>query len=172
MLKVDASKLIAQLQKLEKEITGKLEVMVRTFTYETIGTLIDHTPLGDSAKNADWYALRGKRGWESYGLQQQEGFAQGSWQALTSKSYVTVPKVERYGASSGEEARAAALSNLASYQLGNILIIGNKGPYIKKLEDGYSEQAPKGVGIVRPSLMIVQSVYSQQLKVYYDKGLI
>lgn len=171
MLKVDTKALQAQLAKLKIEVTKKLERMVRTFTYETVGQLIDNTPLGDSNVHAEWYNKRTKdRRWQSYGLQPEEGFAQGSWQVLTSSSYVTVPKVERYGPGSGDEARNAASGNLMSYKLGNLVIIGNKGPYIMDLNRGYSNQAPDG--IVKPSMTIIRTVYSQQLKQYYDKGAV
>lgn len=171
MLSVNTKSLEAQLAKLQIEVTKKLERMVKTFTYETVGQLIDNTPLGDSSINSEWYEKRLKdKSWQSYGLRPEEGFAQGSWQVLTPNSYVTVPKVERYGQTSGDEARSVASGNLMSYKLGNIVIIGNKGPYIMNLDRGYSDQAPDG--IVKPSMTIIKSVYSQQLKQYYDQGAV
>lgn len=171
MIKLETSKLIAQLELLKKQIEVKLENMVREFSYHITEQAVMNTPLGDSTTNWDWYLKRIEdKGWQSYGLLPEEGFAQGSWQVITSRGAVSLKLVENYGNNSWQAALSTAKSSLAGYKLGNQVIIGNKGPYIRNLENGYSDQAPDG--IVKPTLQMVQAVFATELKVYYDKGMI
>lgn len=172
MLKIDSSALQKQLLKLKSQVEMKLEGMVREFSYNVADQAITNTPLGDSDKNWEWYLKRIEdKKWQSYGLLPDEGFAQGSWQVVTSKSSVSLNQVDNYGKNSDQAALSSVKSNMTSYQLGNIVIIGNKGPYIMNLENNYSDQT-NGQGIMKPTLQIIQAVYSTQLKVYYDRGMV
>jgi hypothetical protein len=147
------------LEEAKKEITFKLEGMVKKFSYWVTVSATNNTPLGDSQRYANLYALRQ----ETYGLKPEEGFARGSWQVSLDGS---LDVQELYGINSNNFAVDAAIINLMNYSLGEKLIIGNTGPYIEKLEDNYSVKT-NGQGIMQPTLDMVTSVYQLDLDSYY-----
>lgn len=159
MIKCDTSKLEEQLKKFHETSVKKLEGMVRKFAYWVTVSATNYTPLGDSQRFADLYALRQER----YNLKPEEGFAKGSWQISLDG---TLNIQELYGPRSGSNAVDAAIINLMNYNLGESVIIGNTGPYIMKLENNYS---PKtfGNGIMAPTLRDITSIYSLDLDSYY-----
>ena len=58
---------------------------------------------------------------------------------------------------------------MMNYQLGQQVIIGNEGPYIKALEQNYSDQTA-GLGIMQPTLDSIMAVQRVSLQRYYDQG--
>lgn len=155
-IKADTTALEMSLMKAAGSIALKLKGMVQGFSYEFTLKAIENTPLGDSDTYADLYRLRQQR----YGLEPVEGFAQGSWQVDFDKQLTAQ---ELY---SGSAAGSAAKINLMNYNLGQTVYIGNTGPYIRALENGYSDQAPDGM--MKPTLEQVQAAYKIELKRYYD----
>lgn len=166
MVKLDCAACLSDLEKYLKETTRKLENMVRGFAYEVTLIAIDKTPLGDFNKHADLYALRSTNpNSESYGLRPEVGFAKGSWQVSMDGS---LDLQELYGNTSGSTAGKAARTHMLNYKLGDTVYIGNAGPYIAKLENGFSLQAP--VGILTPTIQEVSAVYKAKLAHYYAQG--
>jgi hypothetical protein len=159
MIKCDTSKLEQQLKKFHEEATKKLEGMVRKFSYWVTVSATNYTPLGDSQRFADLYALREQR----YGLQPVEGFARGSWQVSLDG---TLDQQELYGVNSNYMAVDAALINLMNYNLGETVTIGNSGPYIMKLENNYSKKT-QGNGIMAPTINDITNIYKLDLDSYY-----
>ncbi len=180
MLKVDASKLIAQLQKLEKEITGKLEVMVRGFAYDITEEAIDNTPYNFDGIN--WmYNLTSRR--KILG-NPEVGKAKGGW-TLGINKIVAIRNPEAASDAGASNTKSVAAFELTNYKLGNTIYLTNKTPHVVKdgfpldvypgsgkpvlsLENGGSPQAPNG--IMRPTMQTIQTVYSLQLGDYYKKG--
>ncbi len=154
MISADVSKTLESLKKAHAEIVRRLENMVRGFAYEFAMTAISNTPLGDDIKYEALYNAR------TY-LQPIAGFAQGSWQVSYSGS------LQEQDIYSGSEALAAVKSKLQSYKLGQSFTIGNTGPYITMLENGYSNQAPDG--ITRPTVDQVMNAYKINLVRYYKQ---
>ena len=161
MLKVDATKLLQELEKFHKDNTRKLENVVKGFAYIISKTAIANTPLGDSEQYFKLYQQRQRR----LGLQPVEGFARGSWSVNTSGQFSIQ---EIYTVNSGSAALSLIKSDLGGYRLGQDVYIGNKGYYIKFLENGYSQQAP--MGIMQPTLETVLSTYRVDIKQLYDQG--
>ncbi len=149
---------------LEKEITRKMEGMVRKFTYTVSFTAIDNTPMGDSALYPSWYEMRkNDPNWQSYGLEPVEGFARGSWN-VSMDGVLSMQQI--YGKSSGEKAEAKIKSDMLEYKLGDTVMISNFGPYILNLENNYSDQT-RGQGIIRPTIASVMRTYQYSLDDYY-----
>lgn len=149
------------LQKYEKEVTRKLENMVKGFSYIISSEAVSNTPLGDSETYFKLYQARQNQ----TGLQPVEGFARGSWQVSTTGQFSIQ---EIYTVNSGNVALSLIKSNLNSYKLGQTLYVGNKGYYIKLLDGGYSDKAP--LGIIAPTMESIASTYQVDLKRLYDEG--
>lgn len=154
MITADVSKALESLKKAHAEIVRRMENMVRGFAYEFAMTAVSNTPLGDDEKYFKLYQRR------TY-LQPIAGFAQGSWQ------YSSTPNLVEQDIYSGNEALAKIKSKLAGYKLGESFTIGNTGPYINSLNNGYSSQAPEG--IVKPTIDQIMSVYKINLVRYYKQ---
>lgn len=159
MLKIDASKLIVQFKELEKQITNRLENMVKGFSYTIVIQATGKTPLGDADKWANLYEYRQK----ITGLRAEEGLARGGW-------YVDLDGVMNlqliYGVDSDVKAMDAARNSLANYRIGDTVMVANSIPYIGKLEDNYSDQTG-GAGIMRPTLDAIYRVTASRLNTFY-----
>lgn len=159
--------LAKQLEEFSKEVERKMKAMVSEFTVDVVTAAVNNTPLGDSEKFANLYAMRLTNG---SGLLAEEGLAQGSWQVALDGSLEFKPD---YGFDAGLNAIAETKFAMEGYQLGQEYKIGNTGPYIGELEgaDGkrpYSDQAPNG--IMQPTIEQIQSAIQSDLKQYYDAG--
>lgn len=159
MISVDVSKVLQELKAYHEETTRKLKHMVVGFSYEIAKTAIEKTPLGDAEKYFEWYKSR------KY-LDPIEGFARGSWQANTSGEF-SIQTI--YGATSGTEALALVKSDLANYKLGDSVFVGNKGFYIKALENNYSSQT-NNLGIMQPTLDSIMQTYQVDLVRLFNEG--
>lgn len=162
MIAVDSSALVKDLEQYYKDVVRKLENMVRGFAYEISLTAVENTPLGDSATYMKLYKRREK----AYGLQPIEGLARGGWQISLDGS---LEFQEIYGTGSGNTATSAVKIHAMNYQLGETVIIGNKGPYIQQLEMNSSLQT-NGAGIMQPTLDSIMAVHRVNLQRYYDQG--
>lgn len=155
--------LAKQLEELSKEVERKLKNMVSEFTVDVVSAAVNNTPLGDSEKFANLYAMRLTNG---SGLMDQEGLAQGSWQVALDGSLEFKPD---YGFDAGLNAIAETKFAMEGYKLGQDYVIGNTGPYIDELENNYSDQT-NGQGIMQPTIEQIQSAIQSDLKQYYDAG--
>lgn len=155
MVTADVSKLIEDLKKFHLDAIQRMENMVRGFTYEFAMIAIDNTPLGDhTGQYANLYKRR------TY-LQPIAGFAQGSWQVSEDGT------LEQQDLYSGSSALSAIKIHMLNYKLGDNFVLGNTGPYINKLENGHSNQAPEG--ILKPTLDQMLSAYQVNLVRYYQQ---
>lgn len=160
MISTDVSKVLEELDAYYKDTVRRLEKMVTGFAYIISKSAIENTPLGNAAPEAEggyfeWYKLREVR----TGLSPEEGFARGSWQANTSGQF-SIQQI--YGASSGTEALSLIKTDLANYKLGQNIYVGNKGFYIKMLENNYSQQT-NNLGIMQPTLDSIMRTYQVDL---------
>jgi len=152
MITVDVSKVLEELKAYHQDTVRRLEKMVVGFSYEIAKTAIEKTPLGDAKKYFEWYQSR------KY-LSPEEGFARGSWQANTSGDF-SIQTI--YGANSGSEALSLVKSDLTNYKLGESVFVGNKGFYIRQLENNYSSQT-NNLGIMQPTLDSIMQTYQVDL---------
>ena len=159
MITVDSKDLLADLQKFYLEAVRKMENMVRGFAYEISLTAIQNTPLGDSITFQKLYQRR------RY-LPQEEGVARGGWEVSLDGS-LDFQVIS--GRDSGNVAASAAKIHLMNYKLGEVVLIGNSGPYIMDLEDNYSDQTA-GMGIMQPTVDSILAVHQAQLLRYYKQG--
>ena len=159
MISVDVSKVIEELKAYQQDTVRRLENMVTGFAYIISKTAIANTPLGDAEEYFKLYELRQKR----IGLEPTEGFARGSWQVNTSGEF-SVQLVY-----SGSEALSLIKTDLGSYKLGDTLYIGNRGFYIKMLENNYSDQT-QGMGIMQPTLDSIMQTYKVDLVRLFKEG--
>lgn len=159
MIKVDVSKVLEELKAYQQDTVRRLEKMVTGFAYIISKTAIANTPLGDAEEYFKLYELRQKR----IGLEPTEGFARGSWQVNTSGEF-SVQLVY-----SGSEALSLIKTDLGSYKLGDTLYIGNRGFYIKMLENNYSDQT-QGMGIMQPTLDSIMQTYKVDLVRLFKEG--
>lgn len=158
MISANFAEVRKALEEYKKEVDRKLTYMVRAFAYQVTETAIGNTPLGDAEKYAGLYARRQK----SLGLDPKEGFAQGSWQISTDNNF------DLQLLYSGTKALGLAKTTLTGYKIGTDLYIGNKGYYIQKLENGFSDQAP--IGITKPTTNHIFSVLQADLVRLFNEG--
>ena len=159
MISVDVSKVLEELKAYQQDTVRRLEKMVTGFAYIISKTAIANTPLGDAEEYFKLYELRQKR----IGLEPTEGFARGSWQVNTSGQF-SVQQVY-----SGGEALNLISTDLNSYKLGDTLYIGNRGFYIRMLENNYSDQT-QGMGIMQPTLDSIMQTYKVDLVRLFKEG--
>ena len=159
MITVDVSKVLEELKAYHQDTERRLKQMVVGFAYTIAKTAIEKTPLGDAEKYFEWYQSR------EY-LQPEEGFARGSWQANTSGQF-SIQTI--YGATSGTEALSFVKSDLSNYKLGDTVFVGNKGFYIKLLENNYSDQT-MNMGIMQPTLDSIMQTYQVDLVRLFKGG--
>lgn len=162
MISVDVSKVLEELKAYHQDTVRRLENMVRGFAYIISQTAIENTPLGNAEEFFKLYELRQGR----TGLQPVEGFARGSWQVSESGQFVVQ---EFYTANSGSTALSLIKSNLSSYKLGDQLFVGNKGFYIRLLENNYSSQT-NNLGIMQPTLDSIMRTYQVDLVRLFKEG--
>lgn len=156
MITADVSKILEDLKKYHEEVERKLKHMVVKFSYLITQEAINNTPLGDYEKYKPLYDMRTD-------LERRAGFARGSWQANTSGQFSIQ---EKY---SGSDALSLVQASLGSYKLGDDVYIGNTGPYIKLLENNYSEQTNE-MGIMKPTTDAIFKTYQVDLKRLFDEG--
>lgn len=159
MIEVEVKDLIKDLENFYLEAVRKMENMVRSFSYEISLTAIEHTPLGDSIAYKKLYERRER----SMGLKPIEGLAQGGWQYSLDG---TLDFQEIY---SGATALGAVKSHAMNYKLGDMVIIGNKGPYIGLLEDNHSQHTNEQ-GIMQPTVDAIMAIQKVSLLTYYKQG--
>lgn len=162
MITVDVSKVLEELKAYHKDTVRRLENMVKGFSYIISKTAIEKTPLGDAETYFKLYELRQGR----TGLEPTEGFARGSWQVNTSGQF-SIQTI--YGTTSGTEALSFVKSDLSNYKLGDTVFVGNKGFYIKLLENNYSDQT-MGMGIMQPTLDSIMQTYQVDLVRLFKEG--
>jgi hypothetical protein len=162
MFSADVSKVIEELKAYQKDTVRRLENMVRGFSYIISQTAIENTPLGDAERYFALYQSREAR----LGLDPVEGFARGSWQVNKTGQFSIQ---EFYTVNSGSTALNLIKTNLSSYKLGDTLYIGNKGYYIKQLENNYSSQT-NNLGIMQPTLDAILATYQVDLVRLFKEG--
>lgn len=168
---VNTSKLQAQLEALKKQVQGKLEGMVKQFSYNVTKYAIDKTPYGtkghplyDIQRRIDFFGADGP------------GSAKGGWTiGVSTKPHVKNP--ENADSIQALNTKATAVSTVDGYTLGRTVYITNSVPYVAgegftlpwmgSLEAGYSQQAPDG--IFGPTWDMITNVFSQNLGNYYKQ---
>ncbi len=161
-MKIDAdlSALVKQLQDMYQDTVRKMENMVRGWSYEVTLTAIGNTPIGNNAPEPAGNLQSYLRRQEEFGFLPEPGLARSGWQV---KPNGLLNFQELYDP---DQALANARTSMASYQLGQDVWIGNKGPYIKALEDNYSPQT-NGQGILKPTLQTIEVLYKTDFTKYY-----
>ena len=162
MISSNVDQILKELQEYHKDTVRRLENMVQGFAYTISKEAIANTPIGDSEEFFKLYQLRQGR----LGLQPTEGFARGSWQVNTSGEFSIQ---ELYTVNSGSTALALIKTNLESYKLGQTLYIGNKGFYIRQLENNYSGQTNE-MGIMQPTMDSIMQTYQVDLQRLFKEG--
>ena len=162
MISADVAKVLEELKAYHADTIRRMENMVRGFAYIISRTAIENTPLGNAEEYFKLYELRQNR----TGLQAEEGFARGSWQANTTGQF-SMQAI--YGANSGTEALSMVKSDLGSYKLGDTVFVGNKGFYIRLLENNYSSQTNE-LGIMQPTLDSIMRTYQVDLPRLFREG--
>ena len=146
----------------QKQIEQKLKNVVRGFAYKVTYEAIQNTPLGNSEQYFKMYERRQTL----LGLNPEEGFARGSWQANQSGQF-TIQSI--YGVSSGSEAYSVVKTSLGNITLGETVYIGFRCPYIKLLEANHSPQTDN-LGIMKPTQAAVMASYAIDIKKLYQEG--
>lgn len=159
MISADTSKLEKQLAEYKLQVERKLKHMVTSFAYRIADYAIGNTPIGDSVKFARLYKARTD-------LPDEEGLSKGNWQYSNSP---TAALQWVHGQGSGEQALGILKGEAVNYKLGDTFYIVNPTPYIAALENNRSNQT-FGNGIYKPTIALVMSTYSIDLKHYYDQG--
>ena len=162
MISADVSKVLEELKAYHADTIRRMENMVRGFAYIISKTAIENTPLGNSEEYFKLYELRQGR----TGLEPTEGFARGSWQVNTTGQF-SMQAI--YGVDSGGQALALVKADLGSYKLGDTVFVGNKGFYIRLLENNYSSQTNE-LGIMQPTLDSIMRTYQVDLPRLFRGG--
>lgn len=178
MISCDTSKLQAELQKLQQEVTRKLEGMVEKFSYWVTWEAIENTPFGNDVVYAALYnnpdRLRITKNAKA-------GHAKGGWVIEMNKPYTSAWFMQADN-ENAENVKWAADQRSQNYKLGDTVFITNNVPYVateawpydtymngspvRSLESGASQQAP--FGIMEPTLNAILGIYEADLKKYYE----
>lgn len=162
-LSCNSSQVLEQILRFKEEVERKLTVAVCHFTMSMVQIAAYNTPLGDSKVYESLYEYR----YSMFGLSPIEGLARGGWQANTSGNMIFR---EVYGTNSSELAMSDAFEDISrTFQLGDKVYIGNKGPYIEKLENNFSKQT-NGAGIVQPSVEEIQAVFRTDFRAMFERA--
>lgn len=165
MISSNVDKILKELQDYHKDTVRRLENMVQGFAYIISKEAIANTPIGNADPEDGYFKLYQLRQGRT-GLQPVEGFARGSWQVNTSGQFSVQ---ELYTVNSGSTALALIKTNLESYKLGQTLYIGNKGFYIRQLENNYSDQTNE-LGIMKPTLDSIMQTHRVDLQRLFNEG--
>ena len=162
MISADVSKVLEELKAYHADTVRRLENMVRGFSYIISKEAIEKTPIGD----AEVYLSLYKKRQREIGLDVIEGVAKGGWQVNTSGNFE--PQFI-YTVFSGKIAYSLIKTSLKDYKLGDTVFVGNKGFYIKLLENNYSSQT-NNLGIMQPTLDSIMQTYKVDLPRLYKEG--
>lgn len=116
------------LQKFAKKVGGKTETVIRRVAYDAFSRVIRKTPVDLGRARANWIPLVGK-------------IPTGTIDTLDKSGDATIAKV------------AAESKN---FKPGTIFYLVNNLPYINRLENGWSQQAPSGM--VQTTMVEVRSI--------------
>ena len=166
----DTSKLEQSLKKFREEAVRKMEGMVQIFAYKVTFEAIENTPYGDSDLYFNYYNLRSRLKW----FLPYEGSAKGGWTiSMNQPTKILVP--ERADSREAINIKQNADNDSMLYKLGDTVYIMNSVPYVNtpgftiasfdSLENGYSAQAPFGIG--EPTLHAIYGIYASELNEYY-----
>lgn len=154
MISSNSKEVADSLDAFEKEITRKLESMVRNFAVELATIAVDKTPIGDSKKFSGYYQARTT-------LPDREGLSKSNWQYTEDTAALIL--LTDLGALNRVSVSSEA------YKLGDTFSIVNTTPYIEALEAGKSKiQAPDG--IMTPTIQTLKGVYEINLKRSFDNA--
>lgn len=162
MISTDISKVLEELKAYHQDAIRRMENMAKGFAYIISKTAIENTPIGNAEQHFKLYELRQGR----TGLKPEEGFARGSWQVNTTGQF-SLQAI--YGVNSGTEALTVIKTDLESYKIGDTLYVGNKGFYIRLLENNYSSQT-NNLGIMSPTLDSIMQTYQVDLVRLFKEG--
>jgi hypothetical protein len=159
-ISADLDRLVKQLEDHYRETVRKLENMVRGWAYEVTLTAIGNTPIGDNSPEPVGNLASYLRRQQEYGFLPEPGLARSGWQAKPNGNLTFQQHYDPDIALSGVK------GSMAGYQLGQDVWIGNKGPYIRLLEENFSSQT-NGDGILKPTLQSIQALYQSDFTKYY-----
>jgi hypothetical protein len=106
-----------QLRAFQVKTERKLDEVPRKVVFRMFKNIIDKTPVDKGGARANWQTSTG------------------------SPATGTIDTTDRTGAATLAKARAV----LASANAGDTIYMANNLPYIRRLEEGYSQQAPAGM---------------------------
>lgn len=113
----------------QERITADMEKRIRAGALQLFASVIERTPVG----NPDLWQTPAPPGYIG-------GTARGNWQTT-----LGAPATGAIGHRSEQQAMSEASLTTARYTLADTLYLANNLPYIQRLEDGYSGQAPAGM---------------------------
>lgn len=157
MIKVEFGNLKKNIKKLSLDLKSALEEAVSDYVTEFVTTLSDKTPLGDVDTHLKLYQLRNRL----EGFRIQEGLARGNWRVTFRDGATSV--INNYETTPGE-AGARAFDRIQEYTLGRPIYIINNAPYIGRLNEGYSKQAPAKYIEAVTSSFLNWGRYSERVK--------
>lgn len=168
----NADNAVSDLDKYIVELERRLKNMVVGFAYEITLHASTSTPIGNAEdlneQNPDLgqakYQYLYKTRYDSYAIDPVVGFHRNAWvfSLNPSNGFNSV-----IGSNPEENVRSDAT---ASYRLGDDFYISATGPGYKYLEQNTSEQT-NGKGIVEPTIELIQSTYTVDLKRYFDGAI-
>lgn len=157
-VKLNTAAVLTSVRKFAEENKRKSEGMVKKFAYYIGFVATSNTPLGDSVLYQKLYDLR--QFWPK-----EEGMAKANWQFSKDNSF---PIFIDSGRDTGTAAINRIQTQMASYRLGDQFYIGNGLPYVKwQLDKENKSPQTMGMGIMKPSLDVIVSVYGARLNEYY-----
>ena len=160
MISSNVDQILKELQEYHKDTVRRLEYMAREFFYIISKTAIENTPIGNLEQFA---ALYQRRLTDGRGLKPEPGWARGSWQVSETGEF-SIQQVYSAG-----ESLSLIKTSLSSYKLGETVYIGNKGFYIKALENNYSDQTNQ-LGIMKPTMDSIMQTYQVDLQRLFKEG--
>lgn len=120
-----------RLEQLGKELEGDLQALAAAAAFASLSTVVLATPVGNPSLWQNPVAPPGYVG----------GRARGNWQvAIGVPNDAETGRVDGGGSVTIQTGRGT----VAGYRLGPLIYVFNNVPYIGRLNDGFSSQAPAG----------------------------
>lgn len=140
---------------IREEVPAKAADIQRRITAELLTLIVQATPVGNHTK---WKANvdRATRGLAPLPRGYVGGHARKNWQVTIGRPSTTV----RQGTdTAGTQATSAGYNVIATLKAPGVVYISNPLPYMARLENGWSKQAPRGM--VRQSVAAVAGKYAR-----------
>lgn len=163
----DTDTVLKELEAYHKDTIRRSKNMLSQFAYKVTWAASENTPVGDAERIAlgpdtSYYEFYKDRN-EQWQIPIEPGFHSGAWKFSRTNTFQLDPSIYTQ-----EQAAGQVMQDVKAEYAPNrrIFYIGAIGPGYKELDNGSSPQSYPD-GIMKPTLKLIETVYSLELSKYY-----